>query len=752
VAPKGFDFMSHSRLIFRFILALLVLAVTAAAAGAPTMRPHNWTFLGPAPVFDGSTRFSGRIDVAVPDPLNPNVMYAGAGAGGGTAGGGIWMTSNWLSGNPVWQPLTDRLPSLSIFSKSLTLFPSPRGAILYAAAQGPNGGIMRSTDGGRHWKYLAQNIFNGSLFGAIVVSPADSGTVYVAAGGNGTHGLYKSIDAGVNWSNVTNSSIGLGNATDVVIDPNNPSVLYTGIINGSAPGATNGGIYKSTDAGQSWAPMTLALPAGFAIGDFIALRMAPSNSNYVYATVFGSQNATKNPQLQRLRTIDGGASWQLLTLPNAKVPSMCGTTPNNMQDYRYWHVVLAVDPGNPDVVYANACEPTFVVSQDGGSSWTELPTVDDVVNVFFDDSGNLVLVGDRGIHLSSNPLSMNPTFTSMQGNLGNFLIHTLALDALNLSMVDAVVQDQLSGLQYSGSTTWNYLSAGYEVGRFLINPANDNLAYTWGFDGKAIFLKRSENGGQTWMAEMFGLNIGDFEAEDTQTPYNAFVLAPDNPALLVLGGQHVWEALDQGPSQPLNWSMLPAAPSAGNQITAIAVAPGTNAQTIYAGTEGNRFFSTTNAGASWNNISPQPSITDAITTAIVIDPQNPQRLFINTAAASAESWDLNGTTPTVPGRMWMTINGGASWSNIDGNLPANLAVHTLAADFNFHTPALFAGTDRGVFWSRNLGGNWTILKNGLPNVMIDDMAFLPHSGVLAAGTFGRGVWETVIPGGGAAGR
>src|SRR5579885_1871071 len=145
--------MLRSRLMSRMILTLALFAMAAAAGGAPRLLPHNWTFVGPAPVFHGATRFSGRVDVAVPDPLNPNVMYVGAGAGGGDGGGGVWKTSNWLSDAPNWQPLTDRLPSLSIFSKSLALSPGARGGILYAAAQGPNGGIMRSADGGRHWKY-----------------------------------------------------------------------------------------------------------------------------------------------------------------------------------------------------------------------------------------------------------------------------------------------------------------------------------------------------------------------------------------------------------------------------------------------------------------------------------------------------------------------------------------------------------------------------------------------------------------------
>jgi hypothetical protein len=592
--------MRNFRAVRRVALLVALLGLAFSAQGGPRLRPRNWMFLGPAPIFDSSTRFSGRIDVAVPDPLNPNVMYVGGSGGGGTTGGGIWKTSNWLSDTPTWKPLIDHLPSLSIFAKSLALFPGPHGGIVYAAAQGPNGGILRSRDGGAHWRYLAQNLFGSALFGAIAVSPANSNRVYAAVGGNVVHGLYQSINGGATWTNITNNSIGLGAASDVVIDPANPSILYTGILNGSAPGATHGGVYQSSDGGQSWTAMNLPLPDKFKIGNFIALRMAPSNPNYVYGTVFGANNSESNPELQRFRTIDAGASWQLLTLPHAVVPkNMCHTTDpaNTLQDFRFWHVVLGVDPSNPDVVYANACEPTFVVSQTGGMSWTQMPTVDDVVNAFFDDAGDLALVGDRGIHLSSNPLSKSPTFASKQGNLGNFLIHTLELDPLNPAIIYAVSQDQLSGIQYTGNTTWSYLPAGSEVGRFRVNPTNDDLVYTWGFQD-SIFFKRSENGGQTWAPQMQGLDASDFEAEDQQSPFNAFVLDPGDSSRLVLGGQHVWEAIDEGPSQPLTWSMLATAPSPGDQITALAVMPGTNGETVYAGTEGNQFLVTTNGGAT----------------------------------------------------------------------------------------------------------------------------------------------------------
>jgi photosystem II stability/assembly factor-like uncharacterized protein len=753
--------MADIRVAARVFVVGALLAMTIGACGGSSSgpQPHSWTFLGPAPVFDSLSgtpiRFSGRIDVAVPDPSNHNVMYVGGSGGGDTAGSGVWKTTNWEDANPTWQPLTDKLPSLSIFGKSLAL----GGGVLYGAAQGPNGGILRSTDGGMSWEYLAQVLFANALFGAIAVNPADPDLVYAAVGGNTVHGLFRSSDGGVNWVNITEHSIGLGAASDVVIDPDAPAVIYTGVVNGTPEsGATHGGIYKSTDGGDSWTRMSLPAVEGFEIGSFIALRMAPFHPDYVYAAVFGSQNSAQSPQLQRFRTADAGANWRRLTLPEALPPNFCSQTEATpAQDFRYWHVVLGVSPADPNLIYANACEPNFVMSTDGGGTWTHLSRdVDDVVNVFFDDSDNLVLVGDRGIHSNSDPPSM--PFASKQGNLGNFLIHTLALDPLNPSIIDAVSQDQLSGIQYTGSMTWNYLPAGEEVGRFRINPTNDSQVYVWGYGRNEVsgptptpkpanqtFLDRSGDKGQTWTDQTDGLNQEDFANRDDQEPYNAFILDPANPAHLVLGGQHVWQATDIGPGQPLTWNEIGTAPSPGSQITAIAVA-GTAAQTIYVATEDGRVFVTSDGAATWADISPQPDFTGATTTAIVVDPNNPSQVFINTVIIPANPWELDGSGPPLSGRIWMTTSSGVSWTNIDAGLPSNFRVYSLAADFTAATPRLFAGTDRGVFWSADLGTHWTTLNSGLPNVMVNDLELLPDSGILAAGTFGRGVWRTVIPG------
>src|SRR6266404_3098367 len=177
--------------------AAAVLMLLLVGAGAfPSARSGKgsaiWTPLGPAglvnaPANGGFRLLSGRIDVAVSDPRDANVMYVGTNVGGGPVlgGGGVCKTTNYLTtdaGGPTWIPLTDDFPSLCIWGKSLTLYPD-NPDILYAAASGPNGGILKTVDGGAHWEYLLGDVFSSALFSALVINPNDPNTVYVAVRG-----------------------------------------------------------------------------------------------------------------------------------------------------------------------------------------------------------------------------------------------------------------------------------------------------------------------------------------------------------------------------------------------------------------------------------------------------------------------------------------------------------------------------------------------------------------------------------------
>jgi hypothetical protein len=136
------------------LMLMLLLMLVAAAGFIPAERGNRaaiWTPLGPAglrvlnPTSNASAILSGRVDIAVSDPRDANVMYVGTNSGGGspTGGGGIWKTANYLTtdpAGPTWVPLTDDFPSLTIYGKSLALY-RDNPDILYGAASGPNGGI-----------------------------------------------------------------------------------------------------------------------------------------------------------------------------------------------------------------------------------------------------------------------------------------------------------------------------------------------------------------------------------------------------------------------------------------------------------------------------------------------------------------------------------------------------------------------------------------------------------------------------------
>jgi photosystem II stability/assembly factor-like uncharacterized protein len=720
------------------MLLFVGVGVSAKAWGAASPQTSAWKPLGPAPAFNPvlASVVSGRIDIAVSDPIDANVMYVGG-------DGGVWKTTNYLTtdqAGPTWVPLTDDFPSFDIFGKSLALYPGDPN-ILYAAAGGPNGGILKTTDGGAHWEYLFSDVFSAGLFAALVINPTDSNTIYVAVRGTATvrtqlaGGVYrlKFTNTGSTWVNLTSETAPGSVATDVIIDPSNPLVLYAGLVNATDP--TKDGVYKSVDGGESWQLLT----NGIFIGEWIALAMAPSSPQTMYTTIYQPGNTSTNPSLQRFLTTDGGNSWSALTLPPA---GPFGT----QQDYRSWHVVLGVDPSSPNIVYANAHESYFVASTDSGQTWKTLFLQEDPVNAYFDSTGALAYVGDRGIQRSVAPLEPNPTFVSKQGNLGNCLFYNVTLDPRNPRRGFGVSQDQGKVLQFTGERTWTYTSTGSEVGKVLIDPHDSAIVYILAPTDKG-FVTRSTDGGSQWSSAYTGIDRNEFPISDqyNQNAYNAFALDEGRPSRLVLGGQSVWQTLDRGSQWKQISSVLsPTGGSGGGpaSITAVAIAP-SRGETLYAATEDGRFFATFDGGTNWMERNPRfPLASGNETLSIVIDPANSNRVFIQ--MAPGKGGQPGQTVPLgdlAQGRIWMTNNGGAMWTKVDARIPSNLAVMSLAVDWRFRYPKLYAGTSRGVFFSTDLGINWALFGQGLPMTVVHGLQLLPGHGTLAAATFGRGIYQ-----------
>jgi photosystem II stability/assembly factor-like uncharacterized protein len=730
---------------------------------------------------------SGRIDVAVANPTNPNIVYVGGAAGSSpNGGGGIWMTRDFLTHSdpqgPTWVPLIDNMPSLSIFAKSLTISPSNPN-ILYAAAQGPDGCILKTTNGGLTWTALAQSQFANAEFGAIVVNPTNPNIVYVAVRDNlpdtsvpGGQGVFESTDSGATWTNITAHSIGAGDATDLVIDPTG-QVLYTGIISDRNP-ALNG-VYQSLNGGSSWTLMTNGINNGGSstttgVAEYIRLTMAPgNNSNYVYAMMFlpTGTSAAPTTTVRFVTTEATGPNPTWTTL--SALPENGPNHEPDGSDNRFWHMVLAVDPNDPNIVYTNGQEPILVGSKDGGTTWSDpITSGEDVVNIFYNNppasSGPspVMLVGDRGIQVSSNPFDSIGTsnFVGKRGNLGNFLVYNTAVNAQAPRQLFGVAQDQLADLErIPGSLTWNYLAnlvngqprpVGNELGRILVDPTHGQIVYSFqqireeNPETAMMIIQVSTDGGLTWTPIVTGLDTSQFPASSNgsgvnESDYNAFILDPNNPNHLLVGAQGVWEATFQKNLGNITWTEINnqivdpdgEGPNMPAQVTAVAVAP-SDANILYAATSDSKIWRIDRSGtAGWQLASgglPLPSDkANNLTLSINIDPKNPNHVFINT----------EGVFPGA-GRVWMTTRGGTSWTPLDATLPATQVVHSLAVDWRFRTPVLYAGLDHGVYQSTSGGLLWSSFGTGLPHTSVNEIALLPQANLLTAATFGRGVWQT----------
>src|SRR5262249_29542779 len=117
---------------------------------------------------------------------------------------------------------------------------------------------------------------------------------------------------------------------------------------------------------------------------------------------------------------------------------------------------------------------------------------------------------------------------------------------------------------------------------------------------------------------------------------------------------------------------------------------------------------------------------------IAVNPSNAQELFVQ-----ANTRDGGG--------IWHTTDRGQHWSNITANLPASYFVNSLAVDWRFSTPQLYAGTSRGVFYSSAAGTPWIPFGNGLPHTDITSLELVPKLDLLAASSYGNGAFEVRLP-------
>jgi hypothetical protein len=378
--------------------------VTRILPGNPTSLPtDHWTAEGPAPISNGQVpgfgAVSGRIAAIAPHPTDPNTIYVAS------AGGGVWKTGN--AGNS-WTPLSDQQDTL--VTGAIAVAPSSP-TTLYAgtgeACNSPDNcyygrGVLKSRNAGGAWKLYpgnpSQNEFDRRTIAKLAVDPANANVLYAAVAPGGTNGLpgnagiWKSTNGGRTWANTTAFISTTDDFNDVALDPSNPQTLYAAV--GTVGGSAVNGVYKSTDGGASWNPLGGGLPAGTTAGK-TRVAVAPSQPQTLYASVMGTGqpgSAALGKLFKMMTSPDGGTTWTDLT----------ATTPDYTDDIGWYASALAVDPANPNVVYAGS--EAIIQTTNGGATWKDIEAGANGNGVHadhqafaFDANGKLLDGNDGGI-------------------------------------------------------------------------------------------------------------------------------------------------------------------------------------------------------------------------------------------------------------------------------------------------------------------------------------------------------------------
>jgi photosystem II stability/assembly factor-like uncharacterized protein len=713
---------ASSIILLLFFLTTLLSAATWAQVPENTYQELHWRMIGP---FRG-----GRTRAAAGVPSQPNVFYMGQ------VNGGVWKSDDY---GRTWNPIFDREATQSI--GAIAVAPSDPNIVYVSSGEGLHrpdlsvgDGIYKSTDAGKTWTHMP-GLRDGQQIPALAIDPRDPNKLFAAVlghpyGPSEERGLYRSSDGGQSWQRVITKDENTG-ASDVEIDPSNPDVVYASmwearegpwednnVFNG--PG---GGLFKSTDGGSTWHPLTSGLPKDLSQ---IYVAIAPSDPRRLYATL-----ATASGKLNVYRSDDGGDNWTQATndpRPSGRIGG--GDLP-----------IPKVDPKNPDLVYVAST--VTMRSSDGGNTWSGFrgaPGGDDYQNLWINPNNgdSILLVSDQGAIITEN---RGQSWSSWYNQPTAQLYHAIADNSFPYRVC--------AGQQESGSLCINsrgndgaitfrdWRPVGViEYGYVAPDPLNLDLVYG---AGRTEVTKFHWPTGQVQDITPIPLRNGKYRANRTEP----LMFSPVDPHVLYCATNVLFKTTDGGTSwQEISKDLTresPGAPAsvgsmhnkgAENQRGVIySLAPSFKSlDTLWAGTDDGLLWITHDGGKNWADITPKE-----LTPWSKITQLSASHFDENTAYASVSRFRINDTHPYI----YRTHDGGKNWKLITAGLPEFGPVDTVRED-PVRKGLLFAGTENSVWVSFDDGDHWQPLQLNLPRTSMRDLWIKDDDLIVA--THGRSFW------------
>ncbi|HBB91628.1 MAG TPA: hypothetical protein DC042_07885 [Bacteroidales bacterium] len=680
----------------------------------------------------------GRVTTVTGVTSRPNEFYMGA------TGGGVWKTTDY---GESWRNVSDGFFATGSIGAIRVSESNPDVVWVGTGSDGIRSnviigkGIYQSKDAGKTWKFLG--LENSGQIGAVEIHPENPDICWVAAIGNPfkanpERGVYKTTNGGKSWVKVLYISDSTG-ACDLEICPSDPNIVYASVWTGRRTpwtiisGSSEGGVYKSSDGGESWKKLTDGLPGGIVGKSDLAVCKTEPGLLYVL-----------------MEAADGKGGLYLSENYGGNFTLISDRT--SLLDRPFYYTNVDVDPTNPDIIHVNST--TYYKSADRGKTWERRSTPHgDNHDIWINPANTDIMIqsNDGGANVTRDggktwSTQMNqPTAELYQVDLDDQFIYWLYAGQQDNSTVAISSASSVMGRRGGVS----YLSVGgCETGPAVPKPGNHNIVYAnckgkFGVYNKITGAEKQYNVGAE---NMYGFNPKDLKYRFQRVA--PIYVSPHNPNVVYHCSQYVHKTTDDG----VTWETIsPDLTAFEPDKQVVSGGPITRDvtgeefySTIYAITESKLkegviwvgandgpVHVTQDGGKTWKNVTPPDMPKGGRIQTVEASPHDPAKAYF-----AAYRYLLGDFEPYIYrtrdyGKTWVRLTNGTN------GIPADWPTRVVREDPD-RAGLLYAGTEFGLFISSDDGQTWQPFQLNLPVVPVTDIKVYRQDLVLS--TMGRSFW------------
>ncbi len=711
--------------ILSLLIGLLIVQFGYSQINSSTFGMMEARHIGPATM-------GGRITAIEGVNNEPRTLFVG------TAGGGVWKTSNaGVSFKSIFDKYCQSIGALAVDQKSPSTVYVGTGESNMRNTVSIGDGLYKTTDAGENWTKI-KGLDSTEHISKIIIDPKNSDNIFVAAPGPLWHdskhrGLYKSADGGKTFENIfyINEKTGVA---DVAVNPDNPQIIYASTWEfrrqpySFNSGGMGSGIFKSIDGGKTWKELSKGLPTK-PMGRSV-ITLAPSAPDNLIAIIEAETTGL-------YISSDAGESWKLQSATM------------NVVSRPFYFSTLVIDPKDPKRVYRPGYN--FSYSEDGGYSFADATSnvhadhhalwinPNYTNQMFLGTDGGVYVSNDRGVNwimLASLPVSQ---------------FYHVTYDLKEPYNVYGGLQDNQSWYAPSQSaggienSDWKNIGGG-DGFWVQVDGVNPDVVYVESQGGEIVHVNLKLGNSYNIKPQQ------TINEEKLRFNWNTpIVIGKNNKRNLYVASQYLYKSVDEGN----NWTKISPDLSTNNKekqkqensgglsadntsaenhctIFTIAESP-LDEKLIWVGTDDGNLQYTTDGGKTWTNVA-NNYIAAGIPAQTWVSSIEPSKFDKNTLYVSFDN-HMYGDHKTY---LAKSTDLGKTWIQFKSEDFTGFA-HKITEDL-VNPSLLFAGTEMGLFASLDAGNSWFRMKNNVPwMALVRDIQIHPSTHDLILATHGRGV-------------